>query len=276
MPADALQLIGHRGARGLAPENTLPGFMTALHIGVSAIETDVVATRDGHLVLRHDRRVNPALCRGGYAHRFWKNLTLAQVKRLRCGGGAHVPTLDQLFRLGRPTTVRFLVEVKRDPTAPRETIGPRAYARKLVAAIRRQHVRRRTTVQSFDWRVLREVARIAPGIRLQALASPVTVFPGSRWLGGVRVRQDPFTGGIASAVARAGFDAMALPQASITPTVVTTAHRRGLKVVAYTVDAPATMRRLIDAGVDGLISDYPDRLRAAAAGTGRSLPPSAR
>src|SRR4051794_20266569 len=69
-PADALQLIGHRGARGLAPENTLPVFMPALHIGVSAIETDVMATKDGHLILRHDPRVTRALCTGGYARRF--------------------------------------------------------------------------------------------------------------------------------------------------------------------------------------------------------------
>jgi glycerophosphoryl diester phosphodiesterase len=274
-PADALQLIGHRGARALAPENTIPGFMTALRIGVSAIETDVVSTKDGTLILRHDARVNPALCTGGYARRYWKNLTLRQVKRLDCGG-AHVPTLDQLFRLGRPTGVRYLVEVKRDPTQPRETIGAKAYARKVVAALRRNRAVRRTTVQSFDWRVLREVARIAPRVGLQALASPVTVYPGSRWLGGVQVRPTPFLNGLASAVERAGFDGIGLPQASVSPTLIASAHRRGLQVIPYTVDAPSKMRRLIRAGVDGLISNYPDRLRAAAARTGRSLPPPAR
>ena len=76
---------------------------------------------------------------------------------------------------------------------------------------------RRTTVQSFDWRVLREVGRRAPRLRLQALATAVTLFPGSRWLGGVRVRSNPFVSGLPSAVQRAGFDAIAVAAAKVTP-----------------------------------------------------------
>src|SRR4051794_30752913 len=84
-PAGAFQLIGHRGARGLAPENTLPGFMLAMRLGVSAVETDAVVTRDHQVVLAHDLRVNGDVCRGPYVGRFFKNLTAAQVHRLDCG-----------------------------------------------------------------------------------------------------------------------------------------------------------------------------------------------
>src|SRR4051794_5531193 len=124
--AGAFEIIAHRGARGYAPENTIPAFMSALRIGVSAIEVDVLTSRDGRVIVRHDARVSRTLCTGGYAGRYYKNLTFRQVQRLDCGTrhladrlagtqhpvpGAHVPALAQLFRLGRPTGVRYLVEI---------------------------------------------------------------------------------------------------------------------------------------------------------------------
>ena len=174
--------------------------------------------------------------------------------------GAHVPTLDQVFR-AVPRT-RVVVEAKIDPYEPRDTYAPAVVARHIVDTVREARALRRTTVQSFDWRVLREVARRAPRLRLQALANDVTLFPGSRWLGGVRVRSRPFRSGLASAVQRAGFDAVAVPAAKATPALVAAAHGRRLAVVAFTVDNPQRMAALIAAGVDGIITNYPDRLRA--------------
>jgi glycerophosphoryl diester phosphodiesterase len=271
-PAAAFEVVGHRGARGLAPENTLPGFMTALRVGVSALEVDVVVSRDDVLVARHDRRVDPDQCTGGFARRFYKNLTLRQIRRLDCGSGAHVPALSQVFRLGRPSGVRFVVEVKNDPTAPRETLRRRAFAKRIVKHVRRMRMIRRTTIQAFDWGVLRDVARIEPRLRLAALASPITTYPGSPWLAGVRVRNEPFTAGLASAVKRAGFDVVSPSARSVNPSLVQASHHRGLQIVPWTVNSPRRMQALIAMGVDGLITDYPDRLRTAAAAMGTPVP----
>lgn len=256
--ARAFEVIGHRGAGGLGPENTIIGFRAGVQAGATTVEADVTMTRDLQMIVRHDLRVS--VCQGPYQHRFFKNLTLRQVRRLDCGAGAHVPTLDQVYRA--VPGARLLVEAKIDPYEPRDTYAPAVVARHLVDAIRAAHGLRRTTVQSFDWRVLREVARRAPRLRLQALASDLTLFPGSRWLGGVRVRSQPFRSGLASAVQRAGFDALAVPSSKVTPTLVGAAHGRRLAIVAFTVDRPDRMEQLIAAGVDGIITNYPDRLSA--------------
>ena len=105
----------------------------------------------------------------------------------------------------------MLVEAKTDPYSPRDTYAPRWWRATSWTSVRAARADRRTTVQSFDWRVLREVARRAPRLRLQALANAVTLFPGSRWLGGVRIRSNPFVSGLPSAVQRAGFDAHRRP-----------------------------------------------------------------
>lgn len=130
---------------------------------------------------------------------------------------------------------------------------------------------RRTTVQSFDWGMLREVRRLAPRLRLMGLANRRTAYRGSPWLGGVSLKRDPFPTGVTSAARRAGFDALDLPYTAITPELVDGAHRRGLKVLPYTVDDPDRMRELIATGVDGIISDYPDRLRQTARRAGRRI-----
>jgi glycerophosphoryl diester phosphodiesterase len=110
-------------------------------------------------------------------------------------------------------------------------------------------------VQSFDWRVLRAVARLEPRLRLQALANDLTFYRGSAWLAGLQAGRLP------SAARRAGFDALALPRSMVTRELMAGARRRGLEVLGYTIDAPATMRALMALGADGVITDHPDRLR---------------
>ncbi len=285
--AAGFEVVGHRGARGLRPENTIPAFVEGVKAGATAVEADVVVTKDRHVVVSHERRLADLQCRGPYIGRFVKNLTLAQVRRMDCGRrdahdglsktqvpvpGAHIPRLDQLLRLVRPARrVRILLEIKFDAVAPRETVGRRAYAEEVTAAIRKARMVGRVTVQSYDWGALREVARREPRLGLMALASALTVYPGSPWLGGAQVPSGPFQGGLAVAADNAGFDGLSPAAAEISPGLLSAAHARGLGVVPYTVDSPAQMRGLIAMGVDGLISDYPDRLRSEADAAGAAL-----
>jgi len=283
--AAAFEVVGHRGSRGLRPENTLAAVFEAVKVGVTTVEVDVVLTKDRHVVVRHDLRVSSVVCRGPYQRRFYKNLTLAQVRRLDCGTrrasdelartqvavpGSHVPTLAQIYR-ATPRRVRVLVDVKTNPRAPRETLPERQVARRVVKTIRGSRGARRTTVQAFDWGVLRTIGRMAPRLRLQGLASERTMYPGSPWLGGVHVRPDPFRSGLASAAQRAGFDGLSVPGAKATPKLVYSAHQRGLALLPYTIDAPEEMRELIARGVDGIITDYPDRLRQVARSAGKRI-----
>jgi glycerophosphoryl diester phosphodiesterase len=257
----AAELIGHRGARGLAPENTIGGFLTALALGVDAVEADVVVTRDRRLVLAHDLHVNRRLCDGPYVGRRYAALTLAQVRRLDCGQwlgrgllartqrpapGSRVPRLSKLFAVGRGTRAGFVVDLKRDPAVPR-----RVFARLLVAEIRRAGMLDRTTVQSFEWGVLRAVARAEPRLTLMALDSPA-----------------PADDVVARAFG-AGFDRLAVPVTAVTPERLGRATAAGIRVTAYGVDDPAVAAALAEVGVAGVVTDYPDRLRDAVAATAR-------
>jgi glycerophosphoryl diester phosphodiesterase len=258
--AAAFDVIGHRGARGLAPENTLVGFMKGAEVGATTVEADVTLTRDRQVIVRHEMRVSRDVCRGPNQRRFFKNLTLRQVRRLDCGmeaaPGAHVPELGQVYR-AVPKSVRVLVEPKTNPYVPRYTFPVGTVARRVVRTIRGARAVRRTTVQSFDWRMLRAIGRIEPRLRLQGLASGITVFPGTRWAGGVgAVAQIP------AAAQLAGLDAVALPRLNVTPELLADAHARRLRVVAFTIDDPAKMSALIGLGADGIVTDYPDRLSA--------------
>ena len=284
MAAGAFDLQGHRGARGLAPENTLAAFRTALGLGVTTLETDLAVTKDGVLVLGHEPRLNPDLTRGPDGQ--WitvpgatiQSLSLADLKRYDVGrlnpaskyasqfpqqkpaDGERYPTLAELYAMAGPD-VRFNIETKIDPTKPDETADPVRFAKLVVDAIRAAGMERRTTVQSFDWRTLVEVRRLAPEIATVCLTietpktNTVTPKP-SPWLAGLDVSH----GGSIQQLAKAAGCAVWSPfWRNVTAANVTAAHRLDLRVIPWTVNDPAEMRRLIDLNVDGLITDYPDR-----------------
>src|SRR5512134_2409586 len=189
--AGAFDLQGHRGARGMAPENTLAGFAAALAAGVDTLELDVGVTRDGVVVIHHDRRLNPDIARGPDGRWIvapgpllrslgFDELRRYDVGRLRPGSeyasrfpgqkpmdGARIPRLAELFALVRRsgnTQVRFNIETKITPAAPAETMAPEPFALAVVEEIRAAGLAARASVQSFDWRTLQAVGRIAPEI----------------------------------------------------------------------------------------------------------------
>lgn len=280
--ARAFDLQGHRGARGVAPENTLPGFAAALAAGVSTLELDTGVTRDGVVVIHHDRRLNGDIARGPDGRWLeapgpllrsldYEALLRYDIGRLRPGSeyaarfpeqapvdGARIPRLADLFALVRKSgneAVRFSIETKISPAAPRETLPPGPFARALVRAIRAAGMEARTTVQSFDWRTLRVVEEEAPEIATAYLT-------GRRRDGKSQPRAVHEAGGKVWSPHYEELDSAALIEA----------RGLGLRVVPWTVNEPGYIARYLDLGVDGLITDYPERVRAELARRGMALP----
>jgi glycerophosphoryl diester phosphodiesterase len=257
----AVDLQGHRGARGLLPENTLPAFRRALEIGVTTLEMDCGVTKDGVVVVHHDRRLNPDVARGPDGQ--WvkapapliQDLTFQEtqaydVGRLRPGSeyagrfphqqpvdGARIPRLSEVLKLDSS----FNIETKIAPDAPDETVAPEEFARKLIAEIRKAGAEKRATIQSFDWRTLRVVEREAPEIgtvylTTEAAPEKVHAAGGKIWSPDYR---------------------------NLTEKNFLEAKRLGLRIVPWTVNEPADIQRILAMGVDGIISDYPDRVKQA-------------
>jgi glycerophosphoryl diester phosphodiesterase len=303
--AQAFDLQGHRGARGLAPENTLAGFARALAIGVTTLELDCGVTRDGVVVVSHDRVLNPDHTRDAAGNFLatpgpaivdltYEELRQFDVGRIRPGSeyaaafpeqvpadGEHIPRLADVFALVAKSgnrDVRFNIETKIDPARPEQTVSPLAFARALEAVIRESGMAPRVTVQSFDWRTLRLLGALAPDIALVALTDQQegedTIEIGkpgaSPWLGELDV--DDHGGSVPKLVAALGAKTWSPHALDLTPALVAEAHSLGLLVVPWTVNDPPAMERAIGLGIDGLITDYPDRLRTVLQAKGIAVP----
>jgi len=305
--AQGFDLQGHRGARGLMPENTLPGFAKALSIGVSTLELDLAVTRDFQVVVIHNPRFEPEIARD--ANGAWlqqssptiHSMTLDTAKTYDVGrlnpaskyarryadqqavDGSSVPTLGEVFELVKKSgnlQVRFNMEIKIVPERPDLTHPPRKFAQTVVDVIRAYNMESRTTVQSFDWRALREVQDIAPDIATSYLTTDQnwlnnlqTGRPGALpWLNGFGV--DNFDGNTARAIKAAGGAIWSPYHRGISVDSIKLAHELGLSVNVWTVNQPGRMRELIAMGVDGIITDYPDRLRQVLKQLGMPLPTS--
>jgi len=302
--AAAFDLQGHRGARGVAPENTLAGFRQALATGVTTLELDVGVTRDGHVVIAHDQRLNPDLARDSAGA--WlavpgpalNTMTLAELQRHDVGrlkpgtryaqafadqrpvDGERVPTLDALFEMVRASgqaKVRFNIETKISPLTPELAPEPEALARMLLDVVRRHGMEERVTVQSFDWRTLRAVQRLAPGLPLAALTARLPAIDNlsdDRWTASLRLADHG--GSVPRLVKALGAGTWSPFHGELTEALLAEAHALGLKVIPWTVNDPTQIDRLMAWGVDGLISDHPARVREAMARRGMVLPPHTR
>lgn len=300
LPAFALDLQGHRGARGNAPENTLPAFERALEIGVTTLELDVGVTADGAVVIAHDSYLNPAFTRdatgqwlAGARGPLIRSLSLAQLRSYDVGrinpdasyarsfgtqqprDGTRIPTLAALFdrvkALGA-NDVRFSIETKINPNRPDDTVGAQEMVHALLEVIRDAGMTPRVAIQSFDWRTLRLVRRLEPSIP--------TVFLTVQTADNDNLRDGNWTGGLkfadyASApemVQAAGGTIWSPNGGAVTEALVQQARALGLKVIPWTINRPADMERLIAWGVDGIVTDYPERLRAVMRARNLPLP----
>ena len=270
-----MDIQGHRGARGLFPENTLEGFLAAATRGVAAFELDVALTADNVVVVSHDPALNPDLTRdpaGGWlAGRgpLIRSMTHAELRgydvgRARPGSrtaalfpdqtpidGARIPALAAV--LDALPEARFTIEVKTDPRHPEWTAPPEVLADATLAVVDRAGAAARVILESFDWRVQRHIRRARPEIRLAWLTCAETVRESALWWDGIAD-----AGSIPDRVAAEGGPVWAPGHTDLTSAQVTRARALGLSVLPWTVNQPEDMQRLIGWGVDGLISDRPD------------------
>ncbi|MFI6867982.1 glycerophosphodiester phosphodiesterase family protein [Nocardia sp. NPDC050406] len=303
---DAFDLQAHRGGRALVVENTIPAFANALELGVTTLELDIQITRDGREVVGHDARVDEAKCTDTapvsagdkqypYVGKLIKDLTFEQVRTLDCGSktqsaypgqqaapGAKMPTLAEVFALAADRgadTVRFSIELKNDPVGE-TTAGRGQFVQQALHEIRSAGVEDRAVIQSFDWGTLELVHQTDPTVPLYALTDITKVYPLSPWTGGLNLiwESESLVRGAKSIGATALSPIHAVPPEGrlqmpvISQRLVDTAHEHGILLVPWTVNEPEAMRKLIDKGVDGIITDYPDRLREVMREQGLPLP----
>lgn len=246
--------FAHRGGAALWPENTLEAFRGAIDLGCTHVETDVRMTRDGEIIVFHDEGLERTTNGTGRV----ATHTLSQLRRLdaayrfspdgksfpRRGQGVTIPTLAELVELS--PSVRFNVELKER--------GPFDLPRALLAFIDRHGIGDRVVVAAERHELMRDFRQLAQG-RIATSASRRECL--QFWFAS-RLRL--------TALLRLPYQALQIPVRAgnltvVTPTLLDAAHREGLMVHVWTIDEPREMRRLLDLGVDGLMSDHPDRLR---------------
>lgn len=288
--AQAFDLQGHRGARGLLPENTLAGFDRTLDIGVTTLELDIVITADGVPVIHHDTSLNPAFTRDAQGR--WlqgrgpliRSLTLAQLQTYDVGrldpgsayarefpdqqgrDGERIPTLAALFERVKARGadhVRFAIETKIHPNRPDETPAVDPFVDAVLAAVRTAGMTQRVRLISFDWRTLRRVRELEPAIETTCITVENAQNTNTRhpvMMLGMARDAYPTVAHMAKA---AGCAAWSPNYQSLNADRVRDARAMGLQVLPWTVNEALDMSRLISWGVDGMVTDYPDRLRAA-------------
>lgn len=266
------ELIGHRGARALYPENTVAGFKAALAAGVRYFEIDVGMSRDGVVVLSHDACLSPDLTRdaGGrwietapiaLRDRDYAELQAFDVGRLRPGSrtakrfprqiavdGETIPTLEQVLALH--SRARWTIEVKTYFNRPKLTWPAERIVEAVAAVADKAGAAKRIIVQSFDWRGPQHLRRIRPELAYAWLTTRST----RAWRGGQARLPE-------SVVARGG-GIWSPHHRELTPRLLARAKAAGLLVVPWTVNAPNDIARLASWGVDGLITDDPLVARA--------------
>lgn len=297
-------LQAHRGARGLLPENSLPGFAYVLGLGVTTLELDIAITKDRELVISHDPALNPDITRDA-AGNFLPargpaivGMTYAEVAKYDVGrikpgtnyarqfaeqkpvDGTRIPKLSELFELVRKSgnpDVKFAIETKVTPTAPHETVEPTEFAQLVIKAIRDAGVEKRASILSFDWRTLQVVKKDAPAIETVYLSIQTPNFDnigadrvdGSAWTAGFQHKDH---GSVPRMIKAAGGHTWSCFWRNLDAAKVREAQSLGLKVLAWTINDPQVMRDYMDMGVDGIVTDRPDLLRAEMQKRGLPLP----
>lgn len=297
----ALTIYGHRGARGLAPENTLTGYKTALAIGVDVIDMDVAITKDHQLVVTHNLGLNPDITRDQTGHYIIKptdikQLTWADLKQYNVGSinpscayaklfrhqipstNDTIPSLDEVINFAQRHAhnhIAYQIEIKTDPTQPNRSFSPKIFATLLAKSIRRHHIRHHTEVQSFDFRGLIALHAIDPSIKTAFLTDHniekkmrnINPAIAGRWSAGYLLKD--YHHSIPAMIRALGGSVWGPEDVTVTAERVKEAHELGLTVVPWSwpehnqrVFDSAQMLRLIRSGVDGIITDRPDLLRA--------------
>jgi glycerophosphoryl diester phosphodiesterase len=299
----AFDIEAHRGGRALFPENTLASFANALSMGVDTLELDIGVTRDGAIVVSHERGLNPDIARDASGVYVAPpgipliQLRLEEVRKYDVGQispnsayaaqfpqqhavpGTPMPTLKEVLDLVRKSGdrhVRLNIETKIDPNHPEESPDPQRFVALLLDLLAAEKFTDRVMVQSFDWRTLLLVQKLAPAIptvylSLQKGKAP-TVFldKASDWTAGFNPVD--YGGSLPRAIKAAGGAIWSPYFGDVNPALIAESHSLGLTVVVWTVNKAEDIASVIDIGVDGIISDDPELLRKVASEKGIALP----
>lgn len=285
-----IDLQGHRGAKGLLPENTLAGFERAIQLGVTTLELDVVVTKDDVLVISHNPELNPDLTRDSEG-KFIKAPTplfislnyeeladydvgrvnpwsryASNLSQQKAADGQKIPRLKDLFDLVKSlgnTTVKFAIETKITPTTPEKTPDPERFVQLLLKEVADGGMADRVQILSFDWRTLQHVQRLSPGTPTVYLTAQLRELDslrirdeqGSPWTAGFQYQQ---YGSVAKLIKAAGGTHWSSFWRELDAQKVREAQQLGVKVLAWTVNDREAMNQMIDLGVDGLVTDRPD------------------
>src|SRR5690349_3981301 len=236
--AAEIKVHGHRGARAMRPENTLPAFQYAIKAGVDVLELDMAVTKDDVIVVSHDPLLSAPICTGPRDHQPIHQLTLAQVREYDCGGrqnplfprqqpvpGTKMPTLDEVFSMAESSAVEFNIETKIFSDKPDLAPSPEQFVKLVLAVVRKHKLEKRVILQSFDFRTLHAMKSIAPDIRRSAL---------------VERNNDSFT-----KIAQEADATIVSPHYSlVTREKVAQAHAAGLQVVPWTPNTPADWQKM--------------------------------
>lgn len=289
---DRIGVQAHRGGLGLRSEESLWAFAKALEIGVDTLEMDTILTADGIPVIWHDHKILATKCTGEYVGQFIANLTLAQVKTLDCSVQLAAHPQQEIHPLTRIATLEEVLdlvtcygnkgvginlETKLDPQNPNETLSVDRYINDIVPILLRKGFADRTTIQSFDWRTLVGIKQKWPAIQTVALLDDTTIVPNSQgqysWLNNIDLNKT-FGGDWVAAAASIGVSVLSPVHGTpssftvntpgykpfVTKDVVERAHKLNMTVIPWTVDYEVTIEKLIDDGVDAIISNYPERV----------------
>lgn len=288
-------IIGHRGAAGLMPENTLAAFARACELGIDGIELDVLVSADGELVVHHDFRLKPEIARTAAGK--WissasppavKDLTVSQLKTYDVGrlqpktlyagrypeqtpaDGERIPTFKEvigLFKKSCNPSTRLFVEIKTSPEEPTLTPPPEAVSDLVLRVLKEEGITERTWVLSFDWRNLVHIQKIAPELVTVYLtvSTPAsnTLKPNqpgpSPWMAGLDI--DDFSGSAPRAVKAAGGRVWSPFFRNLTPEAMEEARRLGIDISVWTPDRPEDLKQMIRMKVDAITTNRPDVLK---------------
>ena len=275
-PKPAIDVQGHRGARGLYPENTIEGFLRAIDMGVTTLEMDVVVSGDSQLVVSHDPYINPEFCDCGAIKdtiNIFK-IPYDSIKKFNCGSKPHprfakqkkmkafkpllsdvIDTVEAYIKAKNLKPINYNIETKSEAQFDGEyNPPPGAFAKRLLDMVKSKGIEQRTFIQSFDMRTLRWLNDNKAPVKLVLLVENDFIMIDGMLKPGIT--------DIGDAVKHLGFtpDVFSPNFEYLNKDVVDKVHAKGIKIIPWTVNEDRDIRRVAEMGVDGIISDYPDKV----------------
>lgn len=305
MASGTVQIYGHRGMAGLYPENTLEGYAESIKLGVDSLDIDVALTKDNIVVGSHDPFLNKDLTRDSSGQ--WlkdnknliNNYTFAELQQFdvgkinpassyyrsypeQCGmDNIKIPSLEQVIQLIKSTgnnNHKLQIEIKTSPLRENQEYIE-VFVRAIIDIIEKNNFIEKAELQSFDWRTLIYAKRLNANVKTSFITEQSLSFDmfadywpvdNTPWTAGHRLAD--YNGSMMEMVANLGADNWCPLYTNVTPQLVAEAHAKNIKVIPWTADTKQAMLSLIDAGVDGIITNRPDLLRELMAELGMDLP----